>query len=252
MAFYAKVVAALSKQLDVNRVHLVGHSMGGAVAVLAAELIANVGAVVSVEGNLVADDCGMVSRGIAAQSLSAFSHDGYDVFLAKLEASPDPDEQAWATWAADADPATLHEAALSLVAWCDTGKLSERWRGIERAVYVYGERSGYPDRLTDLLRPAATFTIPGEGHFPMLGAPDALTAIIAEACFRARPLTTLKVNRSGRVHGHGSRRRASLQPANSDRCDSRNALKMPMSVRCCHSGRSAHAATYDGFGSARR
>lgn len=181
MAFYAKAVAALAKQLDVNRVHLVGHSMGGAVAVLAAELIANVGAVVSVEGNLVAADCGMASRGIAAQSLSAFSHDGYDAFLAKLKASADPDEQAWAAWAAEADPVTLHEAALSLVAWCDTGKVAERWQGLERAVYVYGERSGHRAHLTALLRPETTYSIPGEGHFPMLGNPARLADIITDA-----------------------------------------------------------------------
>jgi pimeloyl-ACP methyl ester carboxylesterase len=181
MQFYAKVVAALAQQLDVSRVHLVGHSMGGAVAVLATERIANVGAVVSVEGNLIAEDCGMVSRGIAAQSLAVFAHDGYDAFLAKLEISTDPDEQAWAAWAAEVDLATLHEAALSLVAWCDTGKVAEGWQDLERTAYVYGERSGHPKGLTELLCPETTHSIRGEGHFPMLGAPDALAAIITRA-----------------------------------------------------------------------
>jgi hypothetical protein len=82
---------------------------------------------------------------------------------------------------AETDPQAMHEVSSSLVAWCDTRKLAQRWQGLERAVYVRGERSGCPEHPRHLLADDAYREIAGEGHFPMLGEPAALAALPAES-----------------------------------------------------------------------
>lgn len=59
---YADVVTDLVRQLSPQRVVLVGHSMGGAVGVLASQDGPDQASLVSVEGNLVREDCALISR----------------------------------------------------------------------------------------------------------------------------------------------------------------------------------------------
>lgn len=161
-----------------QRLCLAGHSMGGAVAVLLAEGDREVTSVVSIDGNLVSEDCGLVSRSIAEQSLKQFARKGYRDFCAALRSSAAPDDQAWARWAAHADPQAMHAAARSLVEWSDSGKLIEQFNAIEQRAFVYGEcdDKGYIiARLLDT--PVAA--VPDARHFMMVDNPAALYRILA-------------------------------------------------------------------------
>ena len=122
----------------ISAVFIVGHSMGGAVGVIAASGDDDISGLVNIDGNLVAEDCGIVSRRMAGQSMSEFLRTGFSEFLAELRKSSGEDFNAWAEWCAEANPAALHRAAQSLVAWSDSGKLLEMFNRIPARAYLYG------------------------------------------------------------------------------------------------------------------
>jgi pimeloyl-ACP methyl ester carboxylesterase len=180
--YLAETCAALVERSECQTVHLVGHSLGGAVAVLAAGLLegrVRIGSVISVEGNLTASDCGIASRRIAEANVADFVAVGIFQFVAELRGSPATSQRAWAEWMARADPLAVHRAAVSLVAWSDSGGLAERWQRLDRAVYLWGEQMGFPEHLRHVLSDHQR--IPGSGHFPQVDAPAALAQAITAA-----------------------------------------------------------------------
>jgi pimeloyl-ACP methyl ester carboxylesterase len=180
MGLYADLVIELAGQLSPRIVHLVGHSMGAAIALLAAPSLP-LGALVAIDGNLLSEDCGLVSRQIARTPREAYIHLGHAVLRDELLASQQTDLRIWGSWMDRADPATVWAASASLVAWCDAGGLAARWPSMTHRTYVWGERSGYPDHLRGLLDGSAVGLIGGAAHFPMIDNPIALSEAIADA-----------------------------------------------------------------------
>jgi pimeloyl-ACP methyl ester carboxylesterase len=182
MGDYTKIVEGVAALLKPARLHLVAHSMSTAVGLLAAERLGErLGHFVSIEGNLVAGDCGLVSRGVAEQSLENFTGGGFAVLLAGLEGSDADDLRAWGSWVRSCDPAALHAAARSLVAWSDSGVLAEQYRRLRSRTYLYGDRGGLPDHLNGIVNAQEAHCIAGSGHFPMINNPKALWSSAAAA-----------------------------------------------------------------------
>ncbi|MGK5554321.1 alpha/beta fold hydrolase [Actinomadura kijaniata] len=180
------VVHAMRSAGAGGRVFLVGHSMGGAVGLLAAEHIPSLTHYVSVEGNLIAEDCGLVSRRIAGQLESEFVSGGYRAFVDELRGSPRADLRAWASWCAAASPSALHQSATSLVQWSDSGKLLELFRELpqERA-YVHGDEDE-KEHLLPLLDDRLVHRVDGAGHFVMVDRPREFYEVLAEVFPRPR------------------------------------------------------------------
>jgi pimeloyl-ACP methyl ester carboxylesterase len=161
-----------------SRVHIVGHSMGGAVGLLMSQMGPKIESFISIEGNLVAADCGLVSRNIARQSPADFVHRGYDDLLRTLATPGRRDLAEWKSWLSDCDPASVHASALSLVELSDTGTLANRFRSIHVKSYVHGSDSDV-SHLDDLLEGVTAHTIREAGHFPMVDKPEELYATVA-------------------------------------------------------------------------
>lgn len=163
---------------DYNRLCVAGHSMGGAVAVLLPDMEREVACLVSIDGNLIANDCGLVSHSIAEQSVEQFVGKGYSDFCAALRSSAGPDTRAWALWCASAAPEAMHAAARSLVKWSESGKLLERFTAVGKNAFLYGARDdkGY---LLPLIRESAVTAVPGAGHFMMVDQPQTFYRLLA-------------------------------------------------------------------------
>jgi pimeloyl-ACP methyl ester carboxylesterase len=178
---YAEIARSLIEQLSPNpgRATLVCHSMGGAIGLFVAQSMPGSPSFVSVEGNLIADDCGIVSRETAAQRQDEFVTSGYHSFLDSLQASPKHDLQAWARCYKQADSAGLHAIATSLVEWSDSGYLMKFFNGLSRRHYFHGEWSelGY---LLPALDGTPIHLIPESGHFLMLDNPKGFYQAVAE------------------------------------------------------------------------
>ncbi|MCO8278056.1 alpha/beta hydrolase [Actinoplanes sp. TRM 88003] len=172
----AEVVTALLDEFDRRHLYLVCHSMGGAIGAIAAQKLPDLAGFISVEGNLVAADCGLVSRGVAEQSADDFKERGFSDFVQWLEHSPDSSHQQWVQWYRQCDPRGLHGLARSLVDWCDHRNLPRILSSLGPSAYVHGSRSEVA-HLKSILRDSM-YQIDGAGHFPMLDQPTAFYRLI--------------------------------------------------------------------------
>ena len=182
---YADVARLVIDNLAPARVFVACHSMGSAAGLIAAPAIPNLGCFVNIEGNLVAEDCSLVSRTTADQSTDAFIHDGYGQLARTLAGSSRRDYKAWSQWYGQADPLALHESARSLVEWSDSGALLEQFRSLKHRVYIYGDEDN-KDYLLPQLHQVPTCCIRDAGHFPMLDNPQEFYAVLAELLNGAR------------------------------------------------------------------
>ena len=180
MEDHARAVAALLDQVGAPGVHLIGHSMGGAVGLLLAELPGSAPlSHVSIEGNLVADDCRFGSRAIAAAPRDDFVDRGIDELRAAPGKSASAGEALYPTWVAQVDALALHRSASSLVLWSDSDKLLTRFRSAAQPkLYVFGARNHEADVLGRLPE-IAKVAIEGAGHFVMNDQPRRFYRILA-------------------------------------------------------------------------
>jgi pimeloyl-ACP methyl ester carboxylesterase len=185
---------------DYGRLCVAGHSMGGAVAVLLPESEFRISSLVSVDGNLFAEDCGLVSRDIAGQSLERFRGRGYRDFRASLLGSSEPSSRAWAQWSEKTAPEALHAAARSLVEWSDSGKLLEQFNAVEKSAFLYGERDD-KKYLLHHIENSVIMAVPNAAHFMMVDNPGDFYRILA---------AVLEPGDVGSVAGFGGQ--DSLQP----------------------------------------
>ena len=177
---FADITNILLEKLSPKTVSMVCHSMGGAVGLIATQERSNVGMFVNVEGNLVAADCGIVSRSTATQSFDRFERTGYSDFLQDLRRSGRKPDKAWARWYAQADPCALHETALSLVEWSDSSKLLDLFKSLhDRADRWENEVKDY---LLPDLQNVSSYRIPEACHFVMLDNPDEFYPLVSSLC----------------------------------------------------------------------
>jgi pimeloyl-ACP methyl ester carboxylesterase len=185
----ADIANILVDRLGPRRVFMVGHSMGGAVALIATQDRRDMACLVSVDGNLVAADCGIVSRATAAQSEADFIKSGYYDFAAALQGSTSEDQLAWARWYSQAAPSALYESASSLVEWSDSGKLIELYRALRSKAYLYGDRED-KQYLLPLLDADDVHRVQHSGHFIMIDNPadfySTLSSVLLAAKYERR------------------------------------------------------------------
>lgn len=186
LQMYADIADQVIRRLSFDRLCIVGHSMGGAVAIIATQGRSDIECLVNADGNLVAQDCGLVSRDIAAQSSAAFTHQGYEQFVAALQSSSRTDLRTWGQWCTKATPEALHQAARSLVEWSDSGKLFELFNALPHKAYLYGAQDdkGY---LLNQINDATISAVPGAGHFMMLDNPDFFYRLLSETLAVSAP-----------------------------------------------------------------
>ncbi len=174
---FAAVLPLLLGDVANRRVHLVCHSMGGAVGLLMAQGI-EVASFTNVEGNLIGEDCGLLSRRTAGLTLDAFRRAGFKAMMEAAASSGDFGLEKWAVWFAECDPAAFHAAATSLVAWSDSGRLREIFisLGVPK-VYIHGEWSANPPVL-EVLETVPRVRIAGCGHMAMVEKAEVFFAAV--------------------------------------------------------------------------
>ena len=178
----AAAVAGLLREqaLETRPVHVVAHSMGGAVGLLLGEFPElQIASFTNVEGNLVASDCGLLSRRTAEMELDEFVDGKFEKLKSSARKSDDPIVREWAEWMDTCDATALHVCARSVVEWSDRGSLLDMFVNLGvPSVYVYGDQSANPDVLARL-GGVAMHEIADCGHFVMNEKPAELAKIIA-------------------------------------------------------------------------
>lgn len=166
----AQLTLSLIAQFNPDQVTLIGHSMGGAIGTLVAQELDNLSGFINAEGNLVAQDSGIVSRKTAKQSAAEFEASGFDTFLKILGESEEGSFHKWASWYAASSKSAIHRSSRSLVKWSDSGKLLEDFNRLPNKAFIHGDKTDI-SHLTSSFEDVDVFSISNSGHFMMLDNP---------------------------------------------------------------------------------
>ncbi len=149
---HAEIILRLLAQVPFERLHIIGHSMGGAIGLMLAERgDLPLASFISVEGNLLEHDCGILSRRAAETTEELFVSDKFVKLLEKASRAEAADTRGWAKMAEHTDAYAFHRSAVSLVEWSDSGCLYEMFAALAvPKVYIYGERSANAEVIARL------------------------------------------------------------------------------------------------------
>jgi pimeloyl-ACP methyl ester carboxylesterase len=176
---HAGAVARLLDGYAFDRLHVVAHSMGGAVALVLFRQTGPPTSFVDIEGNLVAEDCGPISRRVASMELAAFLDGGRERLL-EAAMSADAGSRRWASMAAQSDGRAFHETAGSLVRWSDGGQLLADFNALPcPRLFVHGGESFAPAPLDRLAAEVEVLCVERAGHGVHEERPGAVYAAVA-------------------------------------------------------------------------
>ncbi len=181
---HAGVTYELLRRFRQRKVHIVGHSMGGAVAVILAKK--NTRRFVSLMN---VDGC-LGSQNVNNQT--NISPPSYELFSAKLEARiaaslGTPNEKGlvlWYEWSRKSDPEGFTRSDESLIQWARSGKIIKAFLDLPvKKTYFYPQRGTLP-RSIARVRNVKKIMIPGTGHFIMNDNPEEFYTALARELVR--------------------------------------------------------------------
>jgi len=169
-------------ELDLADFVIIGHSMGGLVALLYAEKYPeHVKGFINVEGNLASEDC-FFSRQVAGYGSTGFTNKVFEDFRQSLAQSQNKGVQEYArTLERSASKKALFDYSCSLVDYCDNTNLIQKFTGLRIPnLFLFGsENCGlrYKPQLKD--GGGKMVEIPNSGHFPGYDNPQAYYEVIS-------------------------------------------------------------------------
>ncbi|MFC1849977.1 alpha/beta fold hydrolase [candidate division CSSED10-310 bacterium] len=168
MEAQARVCRLLADTFAGSDIIIVAHSMGAVIGLLLAELIADrLQSFVMIEGNLIPQDCALVSSRTINYSFEDFKREGFNKLRSEIASSVKPGAQLWLEWTKKADCLAFYKSAQSLVKWSASNRLLPRFSQLPVGkVYFYGQENEDMDIL-QLMPDIKKIAISQSGHFVM-------------------------------------------------------------------------------------
>ena len=175
MEDHASVCAKILNKFSSKKIHIVAHSMGGAIGLLLPPaLLDSALTFANLEGNLSSEDCSIVSRKTISVSFQKFQKEVLPEFK-NLSKSLGKGR----FFLDKALALGFYKSAESLVCWSDSGELILRFRNLPcRKAYFYGEKNAETVAL-HRLNSIKKIIIGSSGHFMMNDNPDGFYPCLA-------------------------------------------------------------------------
>jgi len=164
----AAVCAKVVRNILPKQVHIIAHSMGGAIGLLLPpDLLNSTLTFANLEGNLISDDCGIISRKTINVSFNEFRKELLP-HLKTLSLSPGEGR----LFLDSALPLGIYKSSISLVRWSESGDLLSRFQQLPcKKAYFFGEKNVHLYVL-NRLNTNEKVMISKSGHFMMNDNPD--------------------------------------------------------------------------------
>ncbi|MBA4317678.1 MAG: hypothetical protein C0412_04690 [Flavobacterium sp.] len=162
----AAVIEKLFSILPQWNINIAAHSMGGAVSLLYSPgFMKRVKSFANIEGNLISEDCGIFSRGVADLSFEEYRNKLFKTQLIELKEHPQLrfDETT---------PYAVYKSSVSLVQWSDSGELLNKFNALRcKKCYIYGEENKNTP-IINRLDLIDKYVISNSGHGMMTENPE--------------------------------------------------------------------------------
>ena len=168
MEDHAAVCAGVVNRLGFRKVHIIGHSMGGAIGLLLPADLRNTALTyANLEGNLIGEQCGIISRKTISVAWPDFEREMLPELMTLARSFDDG-----RFFIEAALPFGFYKSAESLVHWSESGELMRRFMNLPcRKAYFYGQENASMPILQQL--PGIDrIMISHSGHFMMNDNPD--------------------------------------------------------------------------------
>ncbi len=160
----ADLLLELVDNFQFREINIVAHSMGGAIALLLMEKVANAGHFFCLEGNMIAEDCNISSR-ICSVPENIFVNKLFPMAPLTFRCSGLPSDPA-------TSPTALYRSARSLVQLCKDGNLLDMYcNKIIKKTYMYGDANKNA-AIMEKLQGLDVVPIQAAGHLMMLDNPS--------------------------------------------------------------------------------
>jgi len=161
----ADVVEELLSVLPPWQMHIVAHSMGGAVALLfSKKTLSRICSFTNIEGNLISEDCGLLSRGIASVPYNDYKTGMFNT--QRIESKGHHQLRFEQT-----NPTAVYKSAQSLIQWSESGKLLGKFKALAcKKGYFWGEEN-FNMPILKKLDFIKTYMIRDSGHGMMTENP---------------------------------------------------------------------------------
>jgi len=179
MEAQAALVVGLLCDLGISDCTLVGHSMGGSIAILVATAAPGiVGRVVVAEGNLDPGP-GMLSGPITSWTEREFAAAGHRQLIEQVRGAALPD---FAGTLQACDPIALHRSAVSLIASRRPTYREQLARLTLARTFIYGDKNVPNPNVDRLIADGVVVRVlAGSGHDMLVDNPDGFAEIVADA-----------------------------------------------------------------------
>lgn len=167
----ADVVLQILRQLEIKRMHLVGHSLGGMTGTLLLQILGNRPlSFANLEGNLVYADCG-ASREVIKYSLDEFTTKRYQELQDKIKQSSEPSAVMRAQWIDKIPAHVFYKSSLSIVEWSKSEKLKDIFNNSSvKRLFMYGGAN--IEKSASVSDTVQKVEISNAGHFMLIDQPD--------------------------------------------------------------------------------
>ena len=186
----ATLVLKWIRGLELARINLIGHSMGGVISLYIAEALGTqVKSFFNLEGNLGSNDCTFSSK-IASCSYKDFKNKGFKEFrntlIETLQRNPSPGLRNYYHNISMADPRAIYLSSVSLAKESCQGNLKQRFLALPvKKWYVFGKKSmNISSRKFLEANKIPYFIVPDSGHFMMDDQPAVFYRMFFKALTR--------------------------------------------------------------------